>query len=172
MTRRLAADDGVTLVELIIMMFVLAFVVAGLANVFISGLRASSDSNARLAGQQAVRTAMDRLEYEVRCSSGATVSGGGSTVVLSLPSQCIHAVGSYTWCVSGGALMRYTGTDCSTGSSQTFIRNVTTATPFSLLTATGLLPRLQIALGVNGGGPASDAVSINDTITLRNAVRS
>jgi type II secretory pathway pseudopilin PulG len=171
MRRRLTDESGITLIELVFVMLILGIVLAGLANVFVSGMRTSSNANARLAGQEAVRKAMDRLEYEVRCSSGATVSGGGSTVLLTLPSQCIHATGSYTWCVASGALMRYASSTCS-GTGETFITDVTTATPFSLLTGVGLLPRLQVSLAVNTTTQPSDATAVTDTITLRNGVRS
>lgn len=171
MRARLADESGITLVELLIVMLVLGFVLAGLANVFVSGSRASLDTNARVAGQEAARVAMDRLEYEVRCSSGATVSGGGSTVLLTLPSQCIHATGTYTWCVVSGALQRYASGSCS-GSGQTFVTGVTTPTPFSMVTSTGLLPRLQVTLGINQTNRGSDGVTLTDLITLRNGVRS
>jgi Tfp pilus assembly protein PilW len=171
MRRRLADESGLTFVELLFVMMILGFVLAGLVNVFASGTRASADANARMEAQGDVRKAMDRFEYELRCSSGAAVSGGGSTVVLTLPSQCIHGTGSYTWCVSSGALMRYLGTSCS-GTGETFITNVTTPTPFSLITATGLLPRLQVSLSVNTTNRAADAVPVADLITLRNATRS
>lgn len=170
MRKRLADEQGLTLVELIIVMFVLSLVMAALANAFVSGLRANSDTTAKMASQGEMRLALDRLEYEVRCSSGATVSGSGSTVVLTLPSQCVHATGSYTWCVVSGSLMRYANSACS-GSGQAFITNVTTPTPFSLTTGTGLLPRLGVNLGVNTGAAPSDAVSFSDTITLRNGTR-
>ena len=171
MTRRLSDECGITMIELVFVMLILGIVMTGLVNVFVSGTRADSDANARLAGQQNVRVALDRLEYEVRCSSGATISGSGSTVLLTLPSQCSHATGSYTWCVVSGALIRYSGTACS-GTGQTFISSVTSATPFSLLTTSGYLPRLQVSLAVNTTSRSSDAVSIVDTITLRNAARS
>jgi Tfp pilus assembly protein PilW len=171
MRRRLADESGITLVEMLFVMLILGFVLAGLVDVFVSGTRAGTDANARMEAQGDVRKAMDRLEFEVRCSSGATISGGGSTVLLTLPSQCIHATGTFTWCVANGALMRYSGSTCS-GTGQTFIRNVTTPTPFSLVTATGLLPRLQVSLAVNTTNRSSDAVPIADMITLRNATRS
>jgi prepilin-type N-terminal cleavage/methylation domain-containing protein len=172
MKRRLADESGVTLVEMLFTILILGIVVAALANVFVSGLRANADSSARTADQGTIRTTFDRLEFEARCSSGATVGGSGANVTLTLPSQCAHASGSYTWCVAGGQLLRYAGTDCSTGTGQVFASGVTTATPFTLLTATGLLPRLQIALKVNEGHASGDAVSLTDILTLRNAARS
>jgi prepilin-type N-terminal cleavage/methylation domain-containing protein len=171
MKRRLADEAGMSLVELLMVLVILSVLLAGLANIFVSGLRTGSDSTARFAGQQNVRTAVARLEFEVRCASGATVGASGGSVQLTLPSQCSHATGSYTWCISSGSLIRYTGTACS-GTSQTFASNVTTATPFTLVTATGYLPRLQINLGVNTSGGKSTAVSIADVITLRNGARS
>jgi len=171
MRRRLADDSGVTLVELVIVMGILIVVLAALADIFASGLRASSDSTARVAGQQNARTAVDRLEYEARCSSGATVGASGASVLLTLPSECSHATGSYIWCVTSGSLIRYTGTSC-TGTGQTFATSVTSPQPFTLLTSTGYLPRLQIKMSVDTTGSASDSVSITDVIALRNAARS
>jgi type II secretory pathway pseudopilin PulG len=171
MKRRVADESGITLVELLFVMLILGFVLAGIVNVFVSGTRASQVANARLASQQVMRASLDRLEYEVRCSSGATVSGGGSTVVLTLPSQCPHLNGTFTWCVSGGALTRYTGSSCS-GTGEVFMQNVTSATPFTLLSpVTGQLPRLQIALSVNPSGGSTSAVAVTDVLTLRNGIR-
>jgi prepilin-type N-terminal cleavage/methylation domain-containing protein len=170
MKQRLRNESGVTLVELLIGIAILGLISAGLTNVFVSGLRASSDTGARTAGQGTIQTAVNRLEYELRCASGATVpSTPSSSVTLTLPSECIHGTGQYTWCVSGASLKRYSGASCS-GTAQTFGSNVTTATPFTLINTSGYLPQLQIAFAVNSGG-SSDAVSISDTITLRNAAR-
>lgn len=173
MKRRLADERGVTLIELLITMFLLSIVLAALSNIFVSGLRASSDTSARTAGQGNIQTAVNRLEYELRCSSGATVPNAGvanSSVTLTLPTQCVHATGQYTWCVSSGSLLRYSGTTC-TGTGEAFADDVTTATPFTLISTTGNLPQLAIDLSVNLTNRSSDVVSVSDTITLRNAAR-
>jgi len=171
MRSRLSDESGVTLVELLISMALLAIVLAGVSNAFVSGLRAGSASAARTGNQEDAQLAVNRLEYEIRCSSGATVSGGGSTVVLTLPSECIHATGSYTWCVANAELLRYSGSSCS-GTGQVFASNVTTATPFSLLTVSGALPRLQVSLAINASGSNANAIDVTDQIALRNAARS
>lgn len=159
-----------TLVELMVVSIVLVILMAGLSNTFVSGLRASADANTRLAGQESVRTAFDRLEYEVRCTSTATLVGGGAGVALSIPSQCPHATGDVAWCVSGTVLERRAGgTDCSTGTVQPFVSDVTSATPFACLTAPGDLPRLQITLTVNTSTAPAEATTAVDTITFRNA---
>jgi type II secretory pathway pseudopilin PulG len=168
--QRLASEAGITLVELVFVLLLLGIIMGGLAGVFVGGLRASSDSESRLSSQENVRVAIDRLEFEVRCASGATVGGSGANVVLTLPSECSHATGTYTWCVANGTLWRYSGSAC-TGSGQGFAANVTTATPFSLVATSGLLPQLQIALSVDSQTSIADSVSVNDLITLRNAAR-
>lgn len=171
MKRRLQDESGVTLIELLIAIAILGIISAGLTNVFLSGMRASADTGARTAGQGTVQTAVNRLEFELRCASGATVpSTPSSSVTLSLPSECIHGTGQYTWCVASGSLLRYSGAGCS-GTAQTFATDVTTTTPFTLINTSGDLPQLQIDLAVNSGSSTSDAVSIGDTITLRNAAR-
>jgi len=175
MTPRLADERGFTLIELIVVMFLLTLLVAAVSDVVVSGLRASSDTSARTAAQGNIQTAVNRLEYELRCASGATVPNAGaanSSVTLTLPTECVHATGQYTWCVTDGSLLRYAGGDCTTGTPVAFATNVTTPTPFTLRSVTGQLPQLQIDLTVNLTGRSSDGGSVTDTITLRNAPRS
>lgn len=165
----LREEAGFTLVELIVVTGLTVIVVAALSNLFSSGLRAGYDANARLTSQSSVRLAFDRLEYETRCASQAALAGSGADVTLTLPSQCGHANGTYTWCVANGDLIRYAGSSC-TGSSQIFVTNLTTPTPFTCLTATSQYPRLQVALGVNATPSGSDSFSATDVIDMRNAV--
>jgi Tfp pilus assembly protein PilW len=164
----LREESGFTLVELIVVTVLTVVVVGGLSNLFVSGLRAGNDANARLTSQSSVRLAFDRLEYETRCASTATLLSSGGGVTLVLPSSCAHATGTFTWCVTSGALIRYAGSSCS-GTSQTFVTSVTTPTPFSCVTATGQYPRLQVALTVNPTSRSYDRYSATDLIDMRNA---
>ncbi|MBV8597783.1 MAG: prepilin-type N-terminal cleavage/methylation domain-containing protein [Actinobacteria bacterium] len=171
MTRRLAGQDGFTLVEMLAVLAIMGFVIGGIAGLLTSGARYSYDSDARVLSEQNTRMALDRLEYEARCASYASTASLGaaaSSVTLTFPSSCNHTSGTYaTWCVSGGTLTRYSGTSCS-GSGIAYIKSITSATPFSVLWATNQDPRLQLNLTVNGGG-SSDASSITDAISIRNA---
>jgi prepilin-type N-terminal cleavage/methylation domain-containing protein len=174
MRKELAAEDGFTLIELVIVCLILGVILTGLVNVFVSGTQAQADVQGRMVAQQNTRLALDRLEFEARCATSATLVGSGAGVSLSLPSQCSHATGTVTWCVTGGVFTRYTAASCS-GAGQKYVGSVISATPFSLLTgATGaaILPRLQVSLTVNQTGRSSDAFSIADAITLQNAARS
>jgi prepilin-type N-terminal cleavage/methylation domain-containing protein len=168
MRRRLAAEDGFTLVELLTVVALLAVVLAGIANLLVSGSRAQRDTSGRVDAQQGARLALDRLEYEARCSSYAASVNSGAGVTLALPSQCSHATGTVTWCVSSGVLARYAGSTCS-GSGTPYVSSVTSATPFSLQWSTGDLPRLQVRLTVNDTGSSSDSFTVNDAIALRNS---
>jgi prepilin-type N-terminal cleavage/methylation domain-containing protein len=172
---RLHDEAGFTLVELLVTAAILGIVLTGLINIFVSGVRASSDATARMTSQQNVRLAFDRLEYDARCASNATlVSKTGSNaagVALTLPSQCSHSTGSVVWCISSGWLVRIVGTTC-TGSMQKFVASVTSATPFSCHAPTGTnapLPQLDVNLTVDTTTNASDKTTAPDTITMRNA---
>jgi len=168
---RLRAESGFSLLELLITMVVMGFVLGGLANIFISGSRASSDGQARLTSQQNVNVALSRLEYDARCASTATLlnksgsNGGG--VHLNIPAYCTHSTGDVSWCVTSGNLIRYAATTC-TGTGVTLASSVTTPTPFSCYTPTGAVyPQLKVALTVDSGG-TSDATSSTDYITMHN----
>jgi prepilin-type N-terminal cleavage/methylation domain-containing protein len=166
---RLQAESGFSLVELIITMVVMGIVMGGLVNIFTSGERASADATARMTSQQSVRVAFDRLEYDARCASTATILSSGAGVALSLPAQCAHATGNVAWCVNSGLLVRLTGTTCS-GTAQTYVDSVTSATPFACYSpVTGSTPQLKVILTVNPSTRNSDKTSATDYITMRNA---
>ena len=166
------AEDGFTLVELLLTAVMLVILMAGLSNVLVSGERASYDATARMTSQQNVRVAFDRLEYETRCASQASLQSTGVGVVLTLPTTCEHASGSIAWCVSSGSLVRVVGASC-VGAGQTYITNVTSPKPFSCYAPTGSSndpkPQLLVALVVNTTKTAVDGNSASDQITMHNA---
>jgi prepilin-type N-terminal cleavage/methylation domain-containing protein len=171
MRRRLSDHSGFTIVELIIVCAVLGIVMTGLVNIFVSSTRAQSDADARLQAQQNVRLAIDRLQYEARCASSATLVSSGAGVTLTLPTVCSHANGTITWCVVSGVLRRSVGSTCS-ASGQIFVSSITSTQPFSLPAAvSGNLPQLTVSLTSNTTGRTSDAFTDNDVITLRNGTR-
>jgi prepilin-type N-terminal cleavage/methylation domain-containing protein len=168
---RLRDESGFSLVELIITMVVMGIVLGGLANIFVSGERANADATARMTSQQGVRVAFDRLEYDTRCASTAALLSSGAGVYLTLPSQCDHASGTVTWCVTSGSLMRSTGTTCAATTHRlTYVTSVTSATPFSCYSpVAGSTPQLKVILTVNPATRSSDKTTSTDFITMRNA---
>jgi prepilin-type N-terminal cleavage/methylation domain-containing protein len=164
---RAREESGFTLVELVVVMTVLMLVMAGVSSLFLQGLHTSNTTSDILASQTQVHLALDRLEYETRCASAATRVSSGAGVTLTLPSQCPHATGTITWCVTSHSLVRYSGSACS-GTGQTLASNITSATPFSCISTVGDYPQLQVALTAQTQS-SSDTVSATDKIDMRNA---
>ena len=167
--RTLRDESGFTLVELMVVLTITLVVVAALANLFTSGMTATSKANATLASQANLIVAVNRIEFEARCSSKASLVSGGVGVTLTLPTYCVNASGTFTWCVTSGALVKYSGLSCTgSGVGQTFATNVTSATPFSCLSG-GQYPRLQVVLTSNSGTTTGTAATGTTVVTLRNA---
>src|SRR5262249_46030467 len=136
----------------------------------VSGSRAQSDYSARVTAQGSARMALDRLEYEARCASYASILNSGAGVALTMPATCPHATGNISWCVSSGVLTRYAGSSTCSRTGITYIDSITTSTPFSLQWGTSNLPRLSIALAINTTNRSSDRFTLNDSIAMRNEV--
>lgn len=165
----LRTESGFSLPELLIVMTILVILMGGLATILGIGLNTTKRSSSLLASQSGVVIGLDRLDYEARCASKAVLVSGGAGVTLTLPSQCTHATGTVTWCVTGGSLVRYAGSACS-GSGLTLTTNVTSTTPFSCVAPVGTYPSLKAALTVNTGTTAATQSSGTDTIALENAI--
>jgi prepilin-type N-terminal cleavage/methylation domain-containing protein len=167
--RSLRDESGFTLPELLIALTITTILMGGLAMILSIGLTTSKTSNSVIASQAGVVVGLDRLDYEARCASTATLISGGAGVKLTLPAQCPHGAGTVTWCVSGGSLIRYSGSTCS-GTGLTLTTDVSSATPFSCVVPVGNFPALQVVLTVNTGTTSATASSGTDTITLENSL--
>lgn len=168
---RLQEESGFNLVELLVTCVVMGIIMTGTVNILVSGERASADATARMTSQQSVRATFDRLEYDARCASNASILSSGAGVYLTLPNQCDHATGTVTWCVSSGSLVRNTGTTCSdTTHKITYITSVTSSTPFSCYSpVSGSTPQLAVALTVNTTTRNANKSTATDYITMHNA---
>ena len=167
--RALHDESGFSLPELLVVMIITVIIMGGLATILGIGLNTSKRSSSILASQSGVVVALDRLDYEARCASRATLLSGGSGVALNLPATCSNATGTVTWCVTGGSLVRYSGSLCS-GTGLTLTKNVSSATPFSCVAPVGNYPSLKAVLTVNTGTTSATQSSGTDTITLENAI--
>jgi hypothetical protein len=79
-----------TITELLVACAVLVILMAGVTDIIVSGSRASENTTAQINAQQNLRVGFDRLEFEGRCASSATLVSGGAGVTFVLPSQCAH----------------------------------------------------------------------------------
>src|SRR5262249_43920014 len=88
--RLASAQDGFTLSELLVVLAILGVVLAGLTQLFTSGLLAEKDQTNRTRAQLDARTALDRLRREIKCASGVSASSPTS-VTVSIPGYCPSA---------------------------------------------------------------------------------
>jgi Tfp pilus assembly protein PilW len=165
---QLRDESGFSLVEVLVVGVITVILMGALATVFGVGLNTSSTANSILGSQSGVVTALDRLDYEGRCASSAALVSSGAGVTLTFPSQCTHATGTVTWCVTSGSLVRYSGSACS-GTGLTLVSSVSSSTPFSCVVPVGNYPGVKVALTVNNGTSSATAASGSDVITLQNA---
>ncbi|HYZ18576.1 MAG TPA: type II secretion system protein [Gaiellaceae bacterium] len=94
--RRLRAERGYTLVELVTVMAILGVVVGALTTLFVRAMNAEVDANRRFRAQQDARVAVDRMRREIHCSSAITPTGVSTSISVTLPAQCPSAGGSQT----------------------------------------------------------------------------
>ncbi len=122
--RRLSAEGGYTLTELLTVLAILAAVVTPVVVLFTAGSKAEIDMNERFQAQQNARLALSKMRRDVHCASSATIAAtaSGSSVTLAVPPTGVGGCGTttVTWCtveVSAGrfALFRTSGSTCGTG---------------------------------------------------------
>jgi type II secretory pathway pseudopilin PulG len=184
--RRLAAEGGYSLSELIIVLAILLTILAALTQLFVSASTAQVDMTRRFEAQQEMRLALDKLRREIHCASTVAASPPTSSIVITLGSYCptnkTGAVAQVTWCTIGSgqryALWRDNGGTCSgTGRKEAdylTIANVFTAypTPPPGPLPAGQLPTLSVELPLDiNPVDAKQRYTLKDDIALRNATR-
>ena len=91
LVRRLRSERGFTLIEMMTTMALLAIAVTALVQLSTSGTKAEHELNLRFQAHEEARLGLDVFRREVHNSCSATVSGGGSQVLLMNNAQ----VGTY-----------------------------------------------------------------------------
>jgi prepilin-type N-terminal cleavage/methylation domain-containing protein len=171
--RRLRSrQEGYSLIEMVMVMAILSFILAGITTVFVEGTRAELHASNRVQAQLQASSALDRLRRDVHCSSSATVSGGTLTL-----SGC--ASGTRYWCTVTStskatefALYRSTTSPCDS-SGKFYADYLTGSTPFSYTDhSTSSLAKVHVDLTVNiNPATAVDSYELTDDIYLRNSTR-
>ena len=153
---RVTAEEGFSLIELIVAMVILLVVIASLASVLVSATHTAVDANNRFQAQEQARTGLTFLTRELHCAStvavintsGTTLSAGtaGAGITETVPSSCATSGGTtlyVTWCTaqstlntSDWALYRRTSTSsqptCTASGQVKWVDYLTTSTPFCL----------------------------------------
>jgi prepilin-type N-terminal cleavage/methylation domain-containing protein len=68
----LAGENGVTLVEMLVVMVVLLIILASLTGAYVSAQTAQVDQTRRLDAQENARQALDRMRKDIHCAHGVT----------------------------------------------------------------------------------------------------
>jgi prepilin-type N-terminal cleavage/methylation domain-containing protein len=106
------AEEGYSLVELIVVMAILGVVLSGLTAVFVGGSNAEAQLNSRFRAQQEARAATDRIRGDIHCASKAQALPDGTFLGLDVTS-CNGTNGTTTtyayWCTvsSSSSPQRY-----------------------------------------------------------------
>jgi prepilin-type N-terminal cleavage/methylation domain-containing protein len=118
--RRLLAEHGYSLIEMLVVLVIMGVVMTSLTTVFVQASNSETDMNNRFQAQLTAKLALDKVRREVHCATVVTPTGGSSSVTITLPSYCKTGSGSITWCTrSNGtnryALYRVVGSTCTGG---------------------------------------------------------
>jgi prepilin-type N-terminal cleavage/methylation domain-containing protein len=118
--RRLLAEQGYSLIEMLVVLVIMGVVMTSLTTVFVQASNSETDMNNRFHAQLTAKLALDKVRREVHCATVVTPTGVSSSVTITLPSYCKTGSGSITWCTrSNGtnryALYRVVGSTCTGG---------------------------------------------------------
>jgi type II secretory pathway pseudopilin PulG len=194
--RRLGAEQGYSLVELLIVLFILLLVIGVLADGFTSASRAEVDQTNRASDQQSARQALDRMRKDIHCATNATarqiLDAGGNPLdawLLDLPiaAGCLVDLPSgdsgVQWCTAAinGSTTRYglyrtfetpAGTSCSAANADFQVDYVIKANVWTGVScgAAGQIKTVGLDLPVNRDYPKrpSRTYELQDQIALRN----
>jgi len=124
-------DDGLTLVEIVIAMFVLALVMIGMLPLLITGIQASAQNTTRATANQLVSERMERATNRgpscaaIAALAGVTVQNDPRGVpirVTTAVAACPAAGTAATVLVTATAVRTDTGVELATSSTLVFVR--------------------------------------------------
>jgi prepilin-type N-terminal cleavage/methylation domain-containing protein len=170
-------EGGYTIPELLSVMAILGIVITVLASFFASGSRTQTTLTRKFDAQQNARLALDRIRREVHCAGGLSVTGGGTTVSMTLPAQCPTS-GASSVTVSYQTVFvstnRYRLTRTFNGTTTSTVADyLTFSTPFSYTAPSyNALGRLHVDFRVNRyPSEGWNGWRVVDDIVLRNTLR-
>ena len=190
--RLLRTEDGFTLPELLTSLAILGTIMAGITQLFVSGITAEVDMQERFAAQLETRLAVNAVRREVHCASALTQGGSTevrppapapnsrtyySSVTLTLATGCPTGSGTVHWCTASLGTNRYglfrsTGSTCD-GTGRKVADHLTESEVFSYTApTTAELGKLHVEFPVDvTPGDADAAYTLEDDLVLRNTSR-
>ena len=183
--RRLSAENGYSLIELIMVLVVLTIVVTGLATIFASGSSAETRLNNRFQAQTNARLALDRMRRELHNACGVATNSA-SLIQFGFPSNCpiTGVTATVTYCTAGSGTkyglyrIASAAATCTGTGAVPIIDNLTSGSIFTYVAkntpgGSYLLGRVKVDLQVNvTPGTTSNRYRLIDDIAMRNTGRS
>jgi Tfp pilus assembly protein PilW len=171
-------ERGISLVEMITAMAIMAIVISTLAGVFVSGSNAEVDLRMRFDAQSSARIAMEKLRREIHNTCSVTLSSATTVTLYSEDSAAGYTCTvANTWCTVGSGtrygLYRKSGTTCD-NTGVRWSDYLTSASVFSYTApSSGTLPKVGVDLSVDIRPAATPRVyRLQDAIAVRNYLRS
>jgi prepilin-type N-terminal cleavage/methylation domain-containing protein len=177
--RRLANDQGLTLVELLVVTVLFGVIVAAVTTLFVQATNAETDLNNRFQSQLSARLALDRLRREVHCASAVTPAGPASSITLTLPTYCRAGTGSSKWCTvafNGSTtrfrLWRSSADPCGDAADRLYADYLTSGTIFNyVVQSSASLGKVHVELPVDLNPSKPGSYTLTDDLVLRNSLR-
>jgi len=184
--RRLRAEDGYTLVELLIVMVLMAIVLGALTTLWVSGSNTELRLNRQFQAQQVGRLALDRIRTDIHCANAAQAQtlGAYPGVKLAFPSGGCSS-STVSWCAVPStamtgryALWRSTATSnicTASDASRLFVADYLTTSSGAFSTPALVnngLETVSVDFRISASPNANaDVYELKDAIVVRNSTR-
>jgi prepilin-type N-terminal cleavage/methylation domain-containing protein len=177
--RRLADEQGLTLVELLVVTVLFGVVATAVTTLFVQATNSSTDLNNRFEAQLSARLALDRLRREVHCASAVTPAGPAATITLTLPTYCKAGTGTSKWCTvafNGSTtrfrLWRSSADPCGDAADRLYADYLTTGTIFNyVVQSSASLGKVHVELPIDLNPSKPGSYKLVDDLVLRNSLR-
>jgi prepilin-type N-terminal cleavage/methylation domain-containing protein len=177
--RRLANEQGLTLVELLVVTVLFGVVATAVTTLFVQATNSSTDLNNRFEAQLSARLALDRLRREVHCASAVTPAGPAATITLTLPTYCKAGTGTSKWCTvafNGSTtrfrLWRSSADPCGDAADRLYADYLTTGTVFNyVVQSSASLGKVHVELPIDLNTSKPGSYKLVDDLVLRNSLR-
>jgi prepilin-type N-terminal cleavage/methylation domain-containing protein len=174
LVRRLSAERGYSLTELLVVMTILGTIVTSITGLFVSGTKSELDLRSRYDVQTGAITSLARLRNDVHCASSAVLSSPtADTVTLTTP--CV-AGNTIQWCAKGTTgryrLYRLPSTGTCGTTNTPYADYLTTNLPWDVAVSTpDSLAKLKVTLSVKDTKTMRTPYTLCDFLVLRNSQR-
>jgi prepilin-type N-terminal cleavage/methylation domain-containing protein len=187
-----AAENGFTLIEMLVVMAILLTILAGITGAYVSAMTSQVDQTRRLDAQENARLALDRMRKDIHCAHGVTDpyvnDSNGWTIVMTetnttgqaeCPGLIETNASAVQWCTIpvAGATNRYQlyrendPDNLCDGSGSTFMVDYLTEADLwgSPTCVTGQYPTVEVTMPVDvDPSKAPGSYQLSDEIALRN----